>query len=75
MWTVTEPSERFECSVQLRAHGMLSPATVTVAEGEISAALHQPQRGVAAGQAIVFYDGDEVLGSATIASANSAVPV
>jgi len=38
----------------------------------ITARLHEPQRGVAAGQALVMYDGDTVLGSATIASAQRA---
>jgi tRNA-specific 2-thiouridylase len=61
--------------VQLRAHGMTSPATVTVAGHSVSAALDVPQRGVAAGQALVMYDGDVVLGSATITSARRAADV
>jgi tRNA-specific 2-thiouridylase len=57
--------------VQLRAHGDVVPATVTVADGVLTARLHKPARGVAAGQAIVAYRvdrerGDAVLGSATI---------
>ena len=36
-------------------------------DGVLDVVLHQPQRGVAAGQAVVLYDGDTVLGSATIA--------
>jgi tRNA-specific 2-thiouridylase len=31
--------------------------------------LLEPQHGVASGQALVMYDGDRVLGSATIAAA------
>ena len=73
VWTVARPSDPFDCEVQLRAHGMVSPATVTVTDGDVVARLHAPQRGVAAGQALVLYDGDEVLGSATIASTRSAV--
>jgi tRNA-specific 2-thiouridylase len=69
VWTVEQPGERFECSVQLRAHGMVSPATVTVTGASVVARLHRPQRGVAAGQALVLYAGDEVVGSATITSA------
>ena len=69
VWPVAAPGARFECEVQLRAHGMVSPATVTAAGGSVVAALHQPQRGVAAGQALVMYDGDTVLGSATITHA------
>ena len=58
-----------ECEVQLRAHGMVSPATVTVDGDVVTANLHRAQRGVAAGQALVMYDGDAVLGSATITRA------
>jgi len=70
VWTSgAAPGDRFACSVQLRAHGMTSPATVTLEGDEVRAELAVPQRGVAAGQALVMYDGDVVLGSATIATA------
>jgi tRNA-specific 2-thiouridylase len=59
-----------ECEVQLRAHGDVVPAVVTVEGDQLTARLLTPARGVAAGQAIVAYqrdaDGDIVLGSATI---------
>jgi tRNA-specific 2-thiouridylase len=65
---VTTP---IECEVQLRAHGEVVPAVVTVSGGTLTARLTEPARGVAAGQAIVAYrtdpaGGDVVLGSATI---------
>ncbi|HET6878373.1 MAG TPA: tRNA 2-thiouridine(34) synthase MnmA [Jatrophihabitans sp.] len=70
VWTGgAAPGGSFPCSVQLRAHGMTSPATVTVADGSVRAVLDVPQAGVAAGQALVMYDGDAVLGSATITAA------
>ncbi|HEY3714559.1 MAG TPA: tRNA 2-thiouridine(34) synthase MnmA [Jatrophihabitantaceae bacterium] len=72
LWTVSRPGDQFDCLVQLRAHGMVTPATVSVADGAVTARLHGTQRGVAAGQALVMYDGDTVLGSATIASARRA---
>jgi tRNA-specific 2-thiouridylase len=73
VWTSgVAPGERFHCDVQLRAHGMTSPAVVAVAEGAVTATLHRPQHGVAAGQALVMYDGDTVLGSATITAARRA---
>jgi tRNA-specific 2-thiouridylase len=76
VWTSgVAPGERFACSVQLRAHGLTSPATVTVTGDEIRAELDVPQQGVAAGQALVMYDGDAVLGSATIARARRRHPV
>ncbi len=59
-----------ECEVQLRAHGEVVPAVVTVDGGSLTAELREPVRGVAAGQAIVAYrpdrEGDIVLGSATL---------
>ncbi|HEU5006771.1 MAG TPA: tRNA 2-thiouridine(34) synthase MnmA [Jatrophihabitantaceae bacterium] len=63
------PTGPIECLVQLRAHGMVSPAVVSVDGDGVLAELRTPQRGVAAGQALVMYDGDTVLGSATITSA------
>jgi tRNA-uridine 2-sulfurtransferase len=41
-----------------------------VSSDRIVARLHGSQRGVAAGQALVMYDGDVVLGSATISAAH-----
>jgi tRNA-specific 2-thiouridylase len=64
------PEASIECSVQLRAHGMVTPAVVSVQDDRVVARLAAPQRGVAAGQALVLYDGDAVLGSATITSAS-----
>jgi tRNA-uridine 2-sulfurtransferase len=70
------PDGPFECLVQLRAHGMVGAARVTVERDGVLATLTSPQRGVAAGQALVMYDGDTVLGSATITAARRAdVPV
>ncbi len=71
LWTFGDaPTSPFECLVQLRAHGMVTPATVEVSGDELIARLHGSQRGVAAGQALVMYDGDVVLGSATISAAH-----
>jgi tRNA-specific 2-thiouridylase len=73
VWTNTERSDDFSCLVQMRAHGMVSAADITFdGSGDsvaIVATLRQVQRGVAAGQALVMYDGDRVIGSATITSA------
>ncbi len=70
------------CHVQLRAHGMVHgcvvsasasvsasvSASANVAGDGWSLALSTPARGVAPGQAAVLYDGDVVLGSATVLS-------
>jgi len=68
------PGRPLDCLVQLRAHGTPLPATVTPATEPAGAdllqiTLHEPARGIARGQAAVLYDGDVVLGSATIARA------
>jgi tRNA-specific 2-thiouridylase len=63
--------------VQLRAHGSVVPASVSVSVDRLVAVLERPVRGVAAGQAIVAYqpdpEGDIVLGSATISHASRQV--
>jgi tRNA-uridine 2-sulfurtransferase len=66
--------------VQLRAHGDVHACTAWLEEGTLRIRLHRPVRGVAKGQAAVLYDGDAVLGSATIngtsaATAPARVPV
>ncbi len=66
------PSGPVECSVQVRAHGENVSAVVELVGGELFVRLRDPLRGVARGQTLVLYrpdpDGDEVLGSATIAA-------
>ena len=68
VWHV--PDASVECSVQLRAHGSVFPASVSFDGSSLVASLASPARGVAAGQALVCYQpspsGDIVLGSATI---------
>ena len=75
VWTSgRNPGPTVECAVQLRAHGMTGRASVAVDDDGLTARLHEPQQGVAPGQALVMYDGDLVLGSATITAARRAVP-
>jgi tRNA-specific 2-thiouridylase len=70
VWSGCEPPPHpVEAQVQLRAHGDTYPATCSVHDGSLRISLHRPARGVARGQAAVLYDGDTVLGSATIGAA------
>jgi tRNA-uridine 2-sulfurtransferase len=75
VWSGCAPPDRpLDCLVQLRAHGTPLPATVTPAAAPaggdlLQIRLHEAARGVARGQAAVLYDGDLVLGSATITRA------
>jgi tRNA-specific 2-thiouridylase len=69
------PSGPVECLVQVRAHGETAGAVVELVDDELVVRLRSPLRGVARGQTLVMYrtdpDGDEVLGSATIAATRS----
>jgi tRNA-specific 2-thiouridylase len=67
VWTgCPAPAGPLDCLVQLRAHGEVHPARVSADGAAVRISLGEPARGVAPGQAAVFYDGDAVLGSATI---------
>ncbi|TQS44206.1 tRNA 2-thiouridine(34) synthase MnmA [Cryptosporangium phraense] len=74
VWTNGPRTEPFECLAQLRAHGQVFPATASPDGDRWIVRLHAPARGIAAGQAVVLYDGDAVVGSATIDAAHKTVP-
>ena len=62
-----DASAGIACAVQLRAHGQVTPAEVSVDGAGIRIRLAEPQLGIAAGQGAVLY-ADTVIGSATIVS-------
>ncbi|OBG27633.1 tRNA 2-thiouridine(34) synthase MnmA [Mycobacterium sp. 852002-51057_SCH5723018] len=66
------PQGPIECAVQVRAHGETAGAVAELVGDELVVRLCTPLRGVARGQTLALYrpdpDGDEVLGSATIAA-------
>jgi tRNA-specific 2-thiouridylase len=70
-----QPAGPVDCLVQLRAHGEVHPARCEQDGDLIRITLREPARGIAPGQAAVFYDGDAVLGSATITTARAACSV
>ncbi|MBK9738647.1 MAG: tRNA 2-thiouridine(34) synthase MnmA [Actinobacteria bacterium] len=51
---------------QVRAHGEPVPGTARVVDERLVVDLTEPVRGLAAGQAVVIYQGTRVLGSATV---------
>ena len=65
------PGGPVECAVQVRAHGGIADGVAELRDGQLVVDLRAPLRGVAPGQTMVLYrpdpDGDEVIGSATIA--------
>jgi tRNA-uridine 2-sulfurtransferase len=69
VWSGCEPPVTLlDCLVQLRAHGDAVAASAMLDDDLLRIRLPEPARGVARGQAAVLYDGDAVLGSATISA-------
>ena len=71
IWCGPAPStgEKFQGFAQVRAHGAPLACTYWSAEGStISVILDEPLFGLATGQGLVIYDGDRVVGSATISA-------
>lgn len=56
----------FEAEVQLRYRGESVPAVVEARGDALAVELRRPQRGVAPGQVVAIYRGDELLGGARI---------
>ena len=65
-WCGEVPTMSFAGAAQMRAHGAPVPCTVTVDDECLIARLHEPARGIAPGQTLAIYDGDRVVGSASI---------
>jgi tRNA-specific 2-thiouridylase len=67
-WCGPVPRGPVECAAQIRAHGDAVDCVASYDGQRLHVELRRPIRGVATGQAVVLYDGDTVLGSATITS-------
>jgi len=63
------PEGRFRAAVRIRYRSEPAPALVTVSGGAAEVRFDTPQRAVTPGQAVVFYDGERLLGGGTIARA------
>ena len=61
--TLTEP---IRVTAKARSRHREQPATVYPQEDGVKVVFDEPQRALTPGQAVVFYDGDTVLGSGTI---------
>lgn len=62
--------KEFSCSVKLRYRSVSTPCKVKIENEKAYITLEEPAFGVASGQLAVFYDGQKVIGSAWIQSAN-----
>lgn len=68
-WLADPPAETFSCLAQIRYNSSAHPATATVLpDNRLAIRFDQSQNGVAPGQAVVVYDGDQVLGGGWIDS-------
>lgn len=67
-WVAGEPpaTDPFEAEVRLRYRGEDVPATIEPGGGRVLIEFGSPQRGVAPGQGVVVYRGDELLGGGRI---------
>ncbi len=65
-WTGHPITEPFRGFAQVRAHGVPMPALFSLDGNEVVAQLDEPSDDVAPGQGLVIYDGDRVVGSATV---------
>ncbi len=69
-WLVEPPGGPIACRAKIRYRHAAAAATVhATADGGASVTFAEPQTAVTPGQAVVFYDGDRVLGGGWIESA------
>jgi tRNA-specific 2-thiouridylase len=60
------PAEPVAVQAKIRYRGPTSPAELTVRDGQAEVRFARPQRAISPGQAVVFYQGDRVLGGGII---------
>lgn len=65
---VPKLNDKFEGFAQVRAHGSPLPCTYWQNGNEIHVELNDPLFGLATGQGLVIYDGNRVVGSATVSA-------
>lgn len=67
-WTLPTPPEHqtLHVQVKLRSTQEPLPATVHITQTQALVQLHQPEHGISAGQACVFYDNNRILGGGWI---------
>jgi tRNA-specific 2-thiouridylase len=62
----TPPPSGTRIEAKIRYESRHAPATLAVTDDRAEITFDEPQRAITPGQAIVFYDADEVLGGGTI---------
>lgn len=70
---IRKPANEFDASAKIRYRHDPAPGRITVRDGDtVSVSFRDPQRAITPGQAVVFYDGDEVLGGGWIERSSGA---
>ena len=62
------PAGSLQVEAKIRYRSEPAPALLTVAEGRAEVRFQRPQRAITPGQAVVFYQGQRMLGGGTIAA-------
>ena len=71
-WLIEPPTGPVRCQAKIRYRHTAAPATVhPFADGGARVVFDEPQNAITPGQAVVFYDGDRVLGGGWIEQAVS----
>jgi tRNA-specific 2-thiouridylase len=71
-WIVPPPAAEFATTCKIRYRHQPVPCRVTIlADGQLEVRFSEPQKAVTPGQALVLYEGDEVLGGGRIVAALS----
>ena len=66
-WSIPLPEVPLDCRCRIRyRHQAVAARVIPQAAGEVRVEFVEPQAGVTPGQAVVFYDGDRVLGGGWI---------
>jgi tRNA-specific 2-thiouridylase len=66
-WLIDDVPRHFECTAKIRyLHEATKAQVERVGDNRVRVRFSEPQFGVAPGQAVVFYDGDRVLGGGWI---------
>jgi len=65
-WLADPPGGEFRCTAKIRYNSPPAAATAELLSGRLRVVFDQPRYGVAPGQAVVLYDGEQVLGGGWI---------
>jgi tRNA-specific 2-thiouridylase len=74
-WIVPTPESHFDATCKVRYRQKQIPCRITPLPGDlVEVRFHKGEKAITPGQAVVFYDGEEVLGGGWIESGNGPFP-